>query len=108
MFLEFNISLESDITRAQAIIQEETLKNPYNIDNRSEAERAKGEHAVMVRVMGFTELATQLRGYAWARTPNEGFEMKVELHKAIKERFDREGISLAIPLRMITYKNGPQ
>lgn len=108
MFLEFNISLESDITKAQAIIQEETVKSPYNIDNRSEAERAKGEHAVMVRVMGFTELATQLRGYAWARTPNEGFEMKVELHKAIKERFDREGISLAIPLRMITYKNEPQ
>jgi small conductance mechanosensitive channel len=108
MFLEFNISLESDITKAQAIIQEETVKSPYNIDNRSEAERAKGEHAVMVRVMGFTELATQLRGYAWARNPNEGFEMKVELHKAIKERFDREGISLAIPLRMITYKNEPQ
>ncbi len=108
MFLEFNISLESDITRAQAIIQEETVKSPYNIDNRSEAERAKGEHAVMVRVMGFTELATQLRGYAWARNPNEGFEMKVELHKAIKERFDREGISLAIPLRMITYKNEPR
>ncbi len=108
MFLEFNISLESDISRAQAIIQEETVKSPYNIDNRSDAERAKGEHAVMVRVMGFTELATQLRGYAWARNPNEGFEMKVELHKAIKERFDREGISLAIPLRMITYKNEPQ
>lgn len=108
MFLEFNISLESDITKAQAIIQEETIKNPRNIDNRSEGERAKGEHAVMVRVMGFTELATQLRGYAWARSPNEGFEMKVELHKAIKERFDRVGISLAIPVRMITYKNEPQ
>jgi small-conductance mechanosensitive channel len=33
--------------------------------------------------------------------------MKTDLHKAIKERFDREGITLAVPLRMITYKNEP-
>jgi len=108
MFLEFNISQDADISRAQAIIQEEALKHPSNIDNRSEAEKAKGENAVMVRVMGFTELATQLRGYVWANTPNEGFEMKCELNKSIKQRFDREGISLAVPLRMITYKNEPQ
>ena len=105
MFLEFGISLESNIQKAQDIIQEEAMKSQYCIDNRTEAENAKGEHVVMVRVMGFTELATQLRGYAWARNPNDGFEMKCELNKAIKERFDREGIDMAIPVRMIAYKD---
>ncbi len=105
MFIELGISHEANISKAQAIIQEEALKHPYCIDNRSEAEKAKGEHAVMVRVMGFTEVATQLRGYAWARNPNDGFDLKCDLHKSIKERFDREGIALAVPLRMIDYRD---
>ncbi len=105
MFIELGISLESDIGKAQAIIQGEATKHPYCIDNRTEAEQEKGEHAVMVRVMGFTEVATQLRGYAWARNPNEGFDLKCDLHKSIKERFDKEGISMAVPMRLISYRN---
>ncbi|MBL7846978.1 MAG: mechanosensitive ion channel family protein [Cyclobacteriaceae bacterium] len=105
MFIELGISHEANISKAQAIIQEEALKHPYCIDNRSEAEKAKGDHAVMVRVMGFTEVATQLRGYAWARNPNDGFDLKCDLHKSVKERFDREGIALAVPLRLIDYRD---
>lgn len=107
MFIELGISHEANIEKAQGIIREEATKHPYCIDNRTEAELAKGEHAVMVRVMGFTEVATQLRGYVWSRNPNEGFDLKCDLHKSIKERFDKEGISLAVPLRMISYKNEP-
>lgn len=104
MFIELGISHESDIGKAQAIIQDEATKHPYCIDNRTEGERAKGEHPVMVRVMGFTETATQLRGYSWARNPNDGFELKCDLHKSVKERFDKEGIMLAYPLRMIAHR----
>jgi small conductance mechanosensitive channel len=108
MFIELGISLESDIGKAQAIIQDEATRHRYCIDNRTDAEREKGEHAVMVRVMGFTEVATQLRGYAWARNPNDGFELKCDLHKSIKERFDKEGISMAVPMRLISYRNEPR
>lgn len=108
MFIELGISLESDIGKAQAIIQDEATRHRYCIDNRTESEREKGEHAVMVRVMGFTEVATQLRGYAWARNPNDAFELKCELHKSIKERFDKEGISMAVPMRLISYRNEPR
>ena len=105
MFIELGISLEASIDLAQRIIQEEALKHPNCIDNRGETELTKGEHQVMVRVMGFTELATQLRAYAWANNPNDGFDLKCDLLKSIKQRFDKEGIDLAVPLRMITYKN---
>ena len=105
MFIELGISLEADIDRAQKIIQEEALMHPNCIDNRGETETAKGEQQVMVRVMGFTELATQLRAYAWANNPNDGFDLKCDLLKSIKQRFDKEEIELAVPLRMITYKN---
>lgn len=105
MFVELGISHDSDIAKARKIIQELAEKHPFCIDNRTEEERAKGDQPVMVRVMGFTEVATQLRGYVWAKNPNEGFELKCDLHQSIKERFDREGITLAMPLRMIAYRN---
>ncbi len=107
MFIEIGISLEADIARAQTIIREEAMAHPLCVDARTSVELERGEHQVMVRVMGFTELATQLRGYAWANNPTDGFEMKCDLHKSIKLRFDREGIEMAVPLRMITYKNQP-
>ena len=39
MFLEFGISLESNIQKAQDIIQEEAMKSRYCIDNRTEEEK---------------------------------------------------------------------
>lgn len=108
MFIEMNISLDADITQAQRIMQEEAISHPDCIDYRSEHERTKGEPQVMVRVMGFTEWATQLRAYVWARNPNEGFELKCELNKVIKQRFDQQGISLAVPLGMIAYNRQPK
>ncbi|MBL7852584.1 MAG: mechanosensitive ion channel family protein [Cyclobacteriaceae bacterium] len=107
MFIEIGVAHEAPIDKAQKIIQEEAMRHPYCIDNRTPEELAKGDAPVMVRVMGFSEVAIQLRGYVWARNPNEGFDLKTDLHKSIKERFDREGIGLAVPLRMITYKNEP-
>ena len=108
VFVELGISLEANIDKAQTIMQEEALKHRYCIDNRSRAELAKGEHQVMVRVMGFSELATQLRAYAWSNNPTEAFDLKCDLLKAIKQRFDQEGIEMAVPLRMIAYKNKPE
>ncbi|CAN5490717.1 mechanosensitive ion channel family protein [soil metagenome] len=107
VFVELGISLESNINTAQIIIQEEAVKHPFCIDNRTEIDLAKGEHQVMVRVMGFTEVATQLRAYVWANNPTDGFELKTDLHKSIKQQFDQQGIEMAIPIRMISYKNQP-
>ena len=107
MFIELGIAHEANLDKAQQIIQEEAMRHPYYIDNRTPEELAKGDPPVVVRVMGFSEVATQLRGYIWARTPNEGFDLKTDLHKTIKQRFDSEGITLAVPLRLIVYKNDP-
>jgi len=107
VFVELGISLESNIGAAQKIIQEEATKHPLCIDNRTEIELSKGEHQVMVRVLGFTEVAIQLRAYAWSNNPTEGFELKTDIYKSIKERFDKEGIEMAVPMRLITYRNQP-
>jgi len=104
IFLEINISFDSDIDKAINILQDEAVKHPFCIDNRSREELAKGEHQAMVRVIGFTDFATQLRAYLWARNPSEGFELKCDLNKSIKGRFDREGVELPYPHRTIIHK----
>lgn len=105
MFIELGISLEANIDLAQQIIREEATQHPYCIDNRTPAELAKGETVVMVRVMGITELAVQLRAYVWAENPNNGFDLKCDVLKSVKNRFDREGVELAMPLRLVSYRN---
>lgn len=105
MFVEFTISLDSSIDLASSVIQEEASSHPYCIDNRNAEELAKGEHKVMVRVISFVDSGLLLRAYAWSRNPTEGFELKCDLLKTIKERFDAEGIEIPYPYRTIVYKN---
>ncbi len=105
IFLELNISFDSNIDTAIKIIQTEAIKHPFCLDNRNNAELDKGDPQVIVRVIGFGEFATQLRAYIWARNPSEGFEMKCDLNKSIKQQFDQQGIELPYPHRTIVNKN---
>ena len=105
MFIEVAISLSSNINMAIKIIQEESLKHRYYIDNRSEAEIARGEESVMVRVMTFLDSGVQLRAYVWAKDPTDGFDLKCDLNKAIKERFDTAGITLSNLHHLVVMKN---
>jgi small conductance mechanosensitive channel len=104
MFIEMGIALDTDVEKAMIIIQEEAMKHRHYIDNRTDAERARGDHPVSVRIMGFTELATQLRAYIWAPNASDGFDLKTDLHLAIKKRFDKEGIEIPYPRRIIVNK----
>jgi small conductance mechanosensitive channel len=105
MFVELTIAHQTSLDRAISIMQEEAMRHPYLIDARTPEELAKGDTVVMVRVMALTELGVQLRAYAWARHPNDGFELKTDLHRAIKKRFDQEGVELAIPHRALFFRN---
>jgi small-conductance mechanosensitive channel len=105
IFLELGIALDADIDKAISIIQDEALKHRFLTDNRTDEEKARGDHPVIVRVLGFTELATQLRAYLWARNPNDGFDIKCDLNKSIKSRFDKEGVEIPYPRRVIVTKN---
>ena len=105
MFLEFTISLGSDINKAIKILQEEAISHPFCIDNRTHEELQKGEHQVMVRLITFLDSGLQLRAYCWSRNPNEGFELKCDLHKSVKLHFDKEGIEIPYPHRILLHKN---
>lgn len=95
VFVELAVGLKTNLDNAIAIIQAEAMKHRYYIENRSESEIQRGEHPVMVRVMTFLNGGILLRAYVWARNPTDAFDLKCDLNKSVKERFDKEGIELA-------------
>jgi small conductance mechanosensitive channel len=105
MFVEVAISLSSNIDQAIKIIQEEAERHRYYIDNRTDTEKARGEHPVMVRVMTFLDSGIHLRASVWAKDPTDGFDLKCDLNKAIKERFDAAGVTMANLHHLLVMKN---
>lgn len=104
-FIEVGISYDSDIQRAKAIMREESIKHPLQIDNRTEEAIAKGKDEVIVRVLSFGDSSVNLRAWVWANNQAEGFEMHCDLLERIKERFDAEGVEIPFPYRTLVFKN---
>jgi small-conductance mechanosensitive channel len=101
MFVEFNISFESNIDKALKAMQETATTHALCVDNRTEEEKEKGEPKVLMRVIEITDFSVKLRAYCWARNPSEGFDLKCDLIKLIKERFDKENIEIPYPHRTV-------
>jgi small conductance mechanosensitive channel len=104
MFVDMGIALDSDISKAMSIMQDEGMKHKLFLDNRTTEQKERGDPPILVRVLGFSDNATQLRAYVWANNPDEGFDLKCDLNKSIKERFDREAIEVPYPRRIIINK----
>lgn len=104
-FIECTLAHQAPLDRAITLVQEEAMKHPLLIDGRSPEEKNQGAPVVVVRVLGLTDLGVQVRAYAWANNPNEAFDLKTDLMRAIKKRFDLEGIELAIPHRALYFRN---
>jgi small conductance mechanosensitive channel len=101
MFVEFNISFESSIDKALTAMQETATIHPLCIDNRTEEEKEKGDPKVLMRVIEITDFSVKIRAYTWANNPSEGFDLKCDLIKQIKERFDKEKIEIPYPHRTV-------
>ena len=107
-WIDIGISYDSDIDLARKIIQEEALKHPDLLDNRSPEEKTAGAEIVPVRLVSMGDSSINLRAYAWARDPMSAFRMSTDLLESVKKRFDREGIEIPFPYRTIVYKNPKQ
>jgi small-conductance mechanosensitive channel len=103
---EIGISYYSDIDRAIELIRDEAVKHPNYIDNRSEEELAQGKHPVNAFVLSLNDSSVVLRAYIWANTGGEAFQIKVDLQRSVKYRFDEAGI--VIPFPHVTVVNHPE
>lgn len=104
VFLEMGISYDSDIDLALSIMRQEAMAHPDCIDARNAEQLADGEQQVRTAVIGFGDSSVNLRAWVWAPSQPEGFKMKCDLYKSIKEHFDKAGIEIPFPYRTIVYK----
>jgi small conductance mechanosensitive channel len=102
--VEFGISYDSPVDRAIEIIQEEAMKHPLLIDNRSEEAKEANEHPVLVRMVSHGDFSIGLKAYVHADSNDNAFIIHTDLLKSVKERFDAEGIEIPFPYRTIVYK----
>ncbi|MCD9018559.1 mechanosensitive ion channel family protein [Parachryseolinea silvisoli] len=105
MFIELGLSFDSNLDQALRIMQEEAMKHPDCLDNRTAEEIESGVPQVRVRLVNISETALQLRAGAWAKDPATGFAMKCDLLRSIKLRFDEAGLSLARPQQTVYIKH---
>ena len=103
-FIEVGISYDSDLELAMKIMQEESVKHPQSIDNRTKKEKENNEEIVEVRLLKFNEYSIDLRAYVWTKDPQFAPRMHSDINKKIKHRFDAEGIEIPFPYRTIVYK----
>jgi Small-conductance mechanosensitive channel len=105
-FVEVGIGYAVDIDKAMALMREEAMKHPFLIDNRNKEQVEAETPVVVVRVLELGDFAIKLRAWAWAANSGNAFELKCDLLKAIKERFDKEGIEIPYPSQNILLKQG--
>jgi small-conductance mechanosensitive channel len=87
------------------IMQEQAEAHPLHVDNRTPEEKKKGEPVVVVRLLQFTDSAMTLRAWVWTTDPTNAFILKCDLLKSIKQAFDKEGIEVPYPHRMVFLQN---
>ncbi len=102
--VEFGISYDSSIEKAISIIQEESMKHPNFIDNRTQEEKQEKIPPVIVRLMDLSDFAVQLKAFVWANSHSEAFVLKCDVMKSVFDRFNKEGIEVPFPYRTIVYK----
>ena len=103
-FVHAGIGYGSDINKAMAIMQEEALKHPLLVDNRSKDDIKNNKPQVVVRVTEWNNSSVNLRASAWASNFDNAFILKCDLLKSIKERFDSEGIEIPYPYANVIVK----
>lgn len=83
-------------------MEEEAMKHPSMIDERTLDEKIKGEPIVLVRTTGMDERGIKIRASVWAKDLSTSFDMYCDLIRDIKYRFDKEGIKMGVPHRHLS------
>ncbi|WP_418498323.1 mechanosensitive ion channel family protein [Flagellimonas sp.] len=92
--IEIGIGYDSDIGKALKIMEEEIMKHPLHIDNRTAEDKQNNVPEVVSRVVALGNSSITLKAWAYSDTSSNGFIMYCDLLRSIKERFDEEKIEI--------------
>ena len=105
--VDFGISYDSNIDLAKKIIEEEILKHPNFIDNRTHEEKSEGMPLVVMRLVSLGDFSVNIRAYVWTNSNDEAFVLQCDVLESVKKRFDKEGVEIPFPYRTLVFKNKP-
>ncbi|MGB1241457.1 MAG: mechanosensitive ion channel family protein [Chitinophagales bacterium] len=89
------ISYDSDIKTAKKVLIDAILSTPHILHNPG----------LFTEVSDLTETAVMFRIFIWCK-PADSFRVKEPTIKNIKYAFDKHGISIAHPTRIVHVQNG--
>jgi len=104
-WIDMGIGYGADYKLAKKIIQEEAMKHPFFIDNRTPQEKAEGVDAVRVRVLNWGDFSINIRAWVWTADNGAAFQLGCDLYESVKERFDAEGVEIPYPYRNVVHHN---
>ncbi len=93
-FLDVEISYESDLEKAMAIMTDIIVHHKDFIDGHTDPK-------VVIRLMDFRESGMALRATVYSRSQAEGIALLSDLRIQIKEAFDANGIEIPYPRRVV-------
>ena len=102
-FIDIGVGYSSNIDRALAIMIDEITNHPLHIDNRIPEQIRDGEPVASARVTSLGNSSVNLRAWAWASNPADGFVLQCDLLYSIKKRFDAEGIEIPFPQTTVSF-----
>lgn len=106
--LEVVLIYETNIQRGLEIMKEEAEKHPDFLDVRTEAEKTSGVLPVVAKVVALEDNGVRCRAYVWSKDNDTAFEMKCDLLKILKERFDAEDIQISHAQRLMGMGHPPK
>lgn len=101
----FGIGYSVNMDRAMQIIAEEAMAHPNFRDYRTKEEIQNKVPPVVLKVTEWADSAIMLRATVWTEDPLKGINLKFDILKSIKERFDAEGLEIPFPHRTVYLRN---
>ncbi len=99
-YIDVTVEFSNDIEHVMGVLREECEQHPLCIDRRNAKQIKAGLHKVEIKLISIENSELKLRAYPWTANPEDAFELQMDLHVRIKQRFDREGISFPEPRRI--------
>lgn len=107
MFLELEVSYDSDLDLAMDIVRGQVGGHPDFVDVRTEEEKERGAPRVVVRVQNFNSSGILLRALVWSPDSVKVFQMKGDILYGIKKEFDEKGVKIPYPHQTVILENPP-
>ena len=103
-FVEISVSYKENLDHCIAEMRCVIEQDKRVVDNRTKKEKEEGKDKVVIKVIELGDSSIRLRAYVWANDRVDGFYMKCDMLKAIKDHFDEVGIEIPYPYMNVVNK----